>query len=200
MLSDCHITEANAVGKGGVGCSIHPGGTIYPTEIAVFPRYTEKREVTRLAVNAHGTSRKSGADLGQAVLAAFFLILAALCLSTPALADDRMALLERVNREVNAIQYRPDPPGQDLWGENWDCEEYALEKYRRLVEAGMDPKRLQVAGVIIGGGLGHAVLVVDPRTDAALVLDSRHDRVVHAWVYGPSLTRSIWPSLRDMLP
>lgn len=93
----------------------------------------------------------------------------------------------RINREVNdAIE-----PMSDLehWGtlEKWsyptdgkgDCEDYVLEKRKRLMEAGWPRQSLLITVVRDQKGDGHAVLTV--RTDRGdFVLDNQEARV-KAW-------------------
>jgi predicted transglutaminase-like cysteine proteinase len=92
--------------------------------------------------------------------------------------------LVRINREVNdQIE-----PISDLeqWGtlEKWsypatgkgDCEDYALEKRRRLIEAGWPRQSALITVVRDKKGDGHAVLMV--RTDRGdFVLDNQETRV-----------------------
>jgi predicted transglutaminase-like cysteine proteinase len=95
--------------------------------------------------------------------------------------------LARINREVNdAIE-----PMSDLehWGtlEKWsyptdgkgDCEDYVLEKRKRLIDAGWPRQSLLITVVRDRKGDGHAVLTV--RTDRGdFVLDNQEARV-KAW-------------------
>jgi predicted transglutaminase-like cysteine proteinase len=106
----------------------------------------------------------------------------------PALLDDkRWRQLVRINRDVNdAIE-----PISDLehWGvlEKWsyptdgkgDCEDYVLEKRKRLIDAGWPRQALLVTVVRDKKGDGHAVLTV--KTDRGdFVLDNQETRV-KAW-------------------
>ncbi|WP_159082366.1 transglutaminase-like cysteine peptidase [Paragemmobacter aquarius] len=92
---------------------------------------------------------------------------------------DQMEMAVRINRAANArirpvadlVQYHA--------AENWamptarggDCEDYALYKKAKLIEAGVSPDRLLLATVLDRKGDSHAVLVL--RTDTAdLVLDN----------------------------
>lgn len=88
-----------------------------------------------------------------------------------------------VNREVIAMT------DQEQWGtpENWsypttgkgDCEDYVLEKRRRLVEAGFPLNALLITVVRDLKGDGHAVLTV--KTDRGdFVLDNQAGKIV-AW-------------------
>jgi predicted transglutaminase-like cysteine proteinase len=101
--------------------------------------------------------------------------------------DKRWRQLVRINREVNdAVE-----PVSDLehWGvlEKWsyptdgkgDCEDYVLEKRKRLMEAGWPRQALLVTVVRDRKGDGHAILTV--KTDRGdFVLDNQEPRV-KAW-------------------
>ena len=80
--------------------------------------------------------------------------------------------MQRVNAEVNACDFKDDPPNDDQWGRmldgtGQDCDNYAVEKAERLVAAGIPIQRLRLATCYMGAdggrkqGTGHAVLVVD---------------------------------------
>ena len=101
--------------------------------------------------------------------------------------DRRWKQLLRINRDVNDEV----EPVSDLehWGmlEKWsyptdgkgDCEDYVLEKRRRLIEAGWPRQSVLVTVVRDRKGDGHAVLTV--RTDRGdFVLDNQEIRV-KAW-------------------
>jgi predicted transglutaminase-like cysteine proteinase len=86
----------------------------------------------------------------------------------------------RVNRDVEAVT------DMDHWGvaEKWsyptdgkgDCEDYALEKRRRLMEAGWPRQALLITVVRDRKGDGHAVLMV--RTDRGdFILDNQEAKV-----------------------
>jgi predicted transglutaminase-like cysteine proteinase len=78
--------------------------------------------------------------------------------------DGTLALLMRVNEAVNrAIRPRHDA-GADLWtvgARSGDCEDYALEKRRQLIKAGLPASALRLAYVKTRAGAGHAVLIVN---------------------------------------
>lgn len=78
--------------------------------------------------------------------------------------DGMLRLLMRVNEAVNrAIRPRRDA-GADVWtvgARAGDCEDYALEKRRQLIEAGLPASALRLAYVKTRAGAGHAVLVVN---------------------------------------
>ena len=109
----------------------------------------------------------------------------------PAATPDLLALLERVQGEVNAaIAPRQEPAGRDLWqagAPSGDCEDYALTKRQRLLAAGLPGAALHLATVLLPHGERHAVLAVD--TDqGTLVLDNLRPRIVplrdlpYAWL------------------
>jgi predicted transglutaminase-like cysteine proteinase len=93
--------------------------------------------------------------------------------------------LERVNRWVNA-NVRPITDF-DHWGvvERWnypddgygDCEDYALEKRRMLIDAGWPREALLMTVVRDQHGEGHAVLTV--KTDKGeFILDNQRDDIL----------------------
>jgi predicted transglutaminase-like cysteine proteinase len=109
----------------------------------------------------------------------------------PELAPKQMRLdsrawreLVRINREVNdGVEAMSD---LEHWGmlEKWsyptdgkgDCEDYVLEKRKRLIEAGWPRQSLLITVVRDKQGDGHAVLTV--RTDRGdFVLDNQEARV-----------------------
>lgn len=95
-------------------------------------------------------------------------------------------LLERINRAVNAeIEYSPDEPGErgeECWefpekGEG-DCEDFALEKRRRLVAEGVPSAALTMA--IVHHEVRffpHAILLAET-TRGTWLLDNLLDEVV----------------------
>lgn len=84
-----------------------------------------------------------------------------------------MDLVRSVNEAVNAAnRYRPDAPGKDTWGGGgYDCEDYAVTKKRKLLEAGVPPGALRFA---LGerNGRQHIMLVVN-----GVVLDNLTNRM-----------------------
>jgi predicted transglutaminase-like cysteine proteinase len=93
--------------------------------------------------------------------------------------DAKLAAARQVNAEVNgAIRPLTDPENYGV-AEYWslpsngrgDCEDYALEKYRRLLDAGVDSRDLRIAVVLDSRGDNHVVLVLH-HSDGDLVLDS----------------------------
>lgn len=99
----------------------------------------------------------------------------------------RWEQLRRVNAEVNgAIRYVGDDRAADGPGERWeypsaagDCEDFALEKRRRLVGAGWPERDLLIAIAQVPGSVAHAVLVA-VTSAGDFVLDVRDARV-HRW-------------------
>jgi predicted transglutaminase-like cysteine proteinase len=85
-------------------------------------------------------------------------------------------LLAAINTEVNAaIEARDEPDGQDAWRlapPVGDCEDYALTKKQRLIDAGWPGETLRFATVLTETDEYHAVLVVE-HADGRLVLDNR---------------------------
>lgn len=87
----------------------------------------------------------------------------------------RWAELRATNRDVNAeITPNPDPPGTDTWtlGVRYgDCDDFAVEKRRRLIGAGWPSSAVLLAAAMHPNGESHLVVVV--RTaDGDLVLDN----------------------------
>lgn len=109
---------------------------------------------------------------------------------TPAL----WSLLNRVNGEVNgAIQQTSDVAtygAQDYWNtpledgrRRGDCEDYALEKERALLAAGVSRQALNIAVVTTRWGEGHAVLLV-ATSEGEYVLDNMTPWIV-TWREAP---------------
>jgi len=99
------------------------------------------------------------------------------------LSKSQMKLLNTVNREVNRDVHKESD--FNLYGllEYWslprvidgkmygDCEDYALEKRRRLIAAGVPAEALSMAVVVTGRGESHAVLVATVE-NGDIVLDN----------------------------
>lgn len=103
----------------------------------------------------------------------------------PAYTPERRDELERVNREVNhAILYKTDLKHlgvEEFWSfpinGTGDCEDFVLEKRRRLMELGWPRAALLISVVVAYNGEWHAVLTAE--TDAGpLVLDNMTDQVL----------------------
>lgn len=92
----------------------------------------------------------------------------------------------RINRQINREVRSISDQGQYGRTEHWalptarggDCEDFALIKKKRLIEAGLDPQMLLIATVLDRGRNAHAVLVM--RTaQGDFVLDNLRDEVLH---------------------
>jgi predicted transglutaminase-like cysteine proteinase len=108
-----------------------------------------------------------------------------MCLKTPAeckgggssvakVSGETIALLKRVNSQVNAAIKPRNDSGADVWSASasaGDCEDYVLAKRRALIRAGMSASALRIAYVKTRGGVGHAILVVKT-TKGDFVLDN----------------------------
>lgn len=99
-------------------------------------------------------------------------------------AADLMGLADRVNRDVNRRVRPITDAAQYGREENWalpgqrggDCEDYALEKKRALMAAGLRGDQLLLTTVLDRNGGPHAVLVL--RTGSGdFVLDNLTDRI-----------------------
>lgn len=94
------------------------------------------------------------------------------------LTEDWWKTISRINREVNSIPYQSDMSRygtEEFWTEidtSGDCEDYALEKRRRLIGAGVRVDDLSLAICVTERDEHHAVLVL--HTDkGSYVLDNR---------------------------
>lgn len=96
-----------------------------------------------------------------------------------------------VNASVNGrIAPVPDAKGEDHWTldvNQGDCDEYAVQKRKALLDLGWPSAALSLSAAYIPGNVGHLVLVV--RTDRGdFVLDNLRqtvvpaDRVAYRWV------------------
>jgi predicted transglutaminase-like cysteine proteinase len=113
---------------------------------------------------------------------------------------------------VNTVINRGVQPLADTthWGlsESWDypedgkgdCEDYALEKRKRLIAAGFPQRVLLMTVVLDETGQGHAVLLV--RTDRGdLVLDNKRDAIFpwnatgYTFIKRESQSQSGWVAL-----
>jgi predicted transglutaminase-like cysteine proteinase len=116
---------------------------------------------------------------------------------------DRLAEIARINREVNervdwatdleiyGVEERwalPQQRGNRLEG---DCEDYALEKRRLLIEAGIPPAALAFATTYSPSTGHHAVLIV--RTSAGdYVLDN-----ANSWILPWRETTYVWQHIQE---
>lgn len=89
---------------------------------------------------------------------------------------ERMRQLLSALRVVrNSIRYESEPLGQDIW--QWrpsygDCEDYALEIRRMLLERGWTADMLLITIVYTENDIAHAVLLV-PFADGDVFVDQR---------------------------
>lgn len=97
----------------------------------------------------------------------------------PAIGAAQMEQVVAINRSANARIAPVTDQAQYRLAEKWalptarggDCEDYALFKKAKLIEAGLSPDRLLLAAVLDRQGRSHAVLVL--RAEGAdLVLDN----------------------------
>ncbi|MHA1529523.1 MAG: transglutaminase-like cysteine peptidase [Alphaproteobacteria bacterium] len=97
---------------------------------------------------------------------------------------DLLELAVKINRRVNrSVSQLSDPENYgvaDYWtlpaNGNGDCEDFALQKYKLLLDAGADSRDLSIAVVLDRQGDNHAVLVLR-HSSGDLVLDSLTRRV-----------------------
>jgi predicted transglutaminase-like cysteine proteinase len=92
---------------------------------------------------------------------------------------DLLDLAEKINRRVNArVVELSDPENYgaaDYWtlptNGNGDCEDFVLQKFKLLLDAGVDSRDMSIAIVLDRSGDNHAVLILRHRS-GDLVLDS----------------------------
>jgi predicted transglutaminase-like cysteine proteinase len=121
--------------------------------------------------------------------------------SRPGTPGDALALARAVNRAVNSevrqVTDRSQYGREDIWGlptaRGGDCEDFALEKKRRLIEAGLPGSALLIATVLDRQRRGHAVLVLRTRS-GDFVLDNLGNQVVPWYRTGYSFLRMQNPS------
>ena len=97
---------------------------------------------------------------------------------------DLLDLARKINRRVNlAVSQLSDPENYgvaDYWtlpaNGNGDCEDFVLQKYKLLLDAGADSRDLSIAVVLDRQGDNHAVLVLR-HSSGDLVLDSLVSRI-----------------------
>ena len=95
-----------------------------------------------------------------------------------AMTASRLAMMQKINIRINqSIKPVSDIQSAgvaDVWSasaKSGDCEDYALAKRRKLINAGFKPANLRLAMTRIPSGIAHLVLVV--RTDRGdMVLDN----------------------------
>jgi len=101
--------------------------------------------------------------------------------------DDVLELAMMVNRRVNSmITELSDPENYgaaDYWSlpsnGNGDCEDFVLQKYKLLLDAGVDSSYLSIAIVLNWTGENHAVLILRHHS-GDLVLDNL-SRQIRPW-------------------
>ena len=97
---------------------------------------------------------------------------------------DPLALADMINRRVNAtVSELSDAENYgvaEYWSlptnGNGDCEDFVLQKYKLLLDAGVDSRALSIAVVLDRDGNNHAVLILRHRS-GDLVLDSLSSRI-----------------------
>ena len=97
---------------------------------------------------------------------------------------DLLDLARKINRRVNlAVSQLSDPENYgvaDYWtlptNGKGDCEDFVLQKYKLLLDAGVDSRDLSIAVVLDRQGNNHAVLVLR-HGSVDLVLDSLTRRI-----------------------
>lgn len=104
-----------------------------------------------------------------------------------ALTTERWKLIQEINSSVNASVH--EATDQEIYGvpERWefptsgsgDCEDFALEKRKQLINAGLPRQSLLMTVVTDENGFGHAILTVRT-TNGDFELDNRTDRIL-AW-------------------
>lgn len=150
-------TESSAVSS----CFSTTTATATATATAPFDRLTPTAAIEQVAQSSNRRSRQTRAGSAE------------------------LKLLRRISWDVNhTIRQRSD---DEIWGtsEFWtrptssaagDCEDLAIEKRARLVEAGFDPRRLSYA-VVFRRSIGLHVVLVARLPEGDMVLDSRTPRV-----------------------
>lgn len=111
-------------------------------------------------------------------------------------AGDALALASAVNRAVNRdvrqVSDRIQYGREDIWelptARGGDCEDFVLEKKRRLLEAGLPGSALLIATVLDRQRQGHAGLVLRTRS-GDYVLDNLGNQVVPWYRTGYSFLR-----------
>ncbi len=97
---------------------------------------------------------------------------------------DLLELARKINRRVNrSVSPLSDPENYgvaDYWtlpaNGSGDCEDFVLQKYKLLLDAGVDSRDLSIAVVLDRQGNNHAVLVLR-HSSGDLVLDSLTRRI-----------------------
>lgn len=98
--------------------------------------------------------------------------------------EGTLVVADRINRKVNATLTELSDPVNYGVAEYWtlpangngDCEDFVLQKYRLLMDAGIASRNLSIAVVLDDAGDNHVVLVLRHRS-GDLVLDSLTSRI-----------------------
>ena len=96
--------------------------------------------------------------------------------------DIAIKLNRQINRQVRSISDQAQYGRTEHWSlptaRGGDCEDFALIKKKRLIEAGLDPQMLLISTVLDRNRNAHAVLVM--RTaQGDFILDNLRDEVLH---------------------
>ena len=96
--------------------------------------------------------------------------------------DLAIRMNRQINREVRSISDQGQYGRPEYWalptGRGGDCEDFALIKKKRLIEAGLDPQMLLISTALDRDRNAHAVLIM--RTvQGDFVLDNLRDEVLH---------------------
>ena len=127
-------------------------------------------------------SRSIGAPVGFASACARYQWLCHKSPAQPMAADAGMALLRKVTRTVNtSVRSVEDSAGRsDAWtlpvGGRGDCEDYALQKMKNLIDAGFPANRLALS-VVIGPRDENHVVLIARMDDGDYVLDNLNNAV-----------------------
>lgn len=126
------------------------------------------------------------------------------CLSSGAetrVSGQQLDVAIRLNRQINRQVRSISDQAQYRTAEHWalptarggDCEDFALLKKKRLIEAGFDPRTLLISTALDRNRVAHAVLVM--RTaQGDFILDNLRDDVLHWRATGYTFLRMQDPS------
>lgn len=111
--------------------------------------------------------------------------------------DLAIRLNRQINRQVSSISDQSQYSTAEHWSlptaRGGDCEDFALIKKKRLIEAGIDPQMLLVSTALDQNRNAHAVLVM--RTSQGdFILDNLRDEVLHWRQTGYTFLRMQDPS------
>ncbi len=163
---------------------------IWVTAFAVVLPHGDAGARTRIAFKASvQTPREAGTTLAPFQHVRFCLRYPDDCRSNSAeseridLTSESLALLKRVNRQVNvSIVSKSKAYGSrldDKWTiapDQGDCNDYAVTKRHELLKSGLPSSALRLSVTKTAAGIGHLVLVV-VTTKGDLVLDSLTDEI-----------------------